>query len=95
VLQLQQEVFTEKSSFVSCLKLLGSAERETQREREREREREIGDIRTLNQEVFFGGFLSDWVDPLKCTVQAHGPLVKTSFKTPSLICRPSLEIQCR
>lgn len=61
----------------------------------REREREIGDIRTLNQEVFFGGFLSDWVDPLKCTVQAHGPLVKTSFKTPSLICRPSLEIQCR
>jgi hypothetical protein len=84
VLQLQQEVFTEKSSFVSCLKLLGSA----QREREREREREIGDIRTLNQEVFFRGFLSEWVDPLKCTLQAHGPLVKTSFKTPSLICRP-------
>jgi hypothetical protein len=82
VLQLQQEVFTEKSSFVSCLKLLGSAQRE------REREREIGDIRTLNQEVFFRGFLSEWVDPLKCTLQAHGPLVKTSFKTPSLICRP-------
>jgi hypothetical protein len=35
------------------------------------------------------------VDPLKCTLQAHGPLVKTSFKTPSLICRPWLEIQCR
>jgi hypothetical protein len=57
------------------------------RERETEREREIGDIRTLNQEAFFGVFLSDWVDPLKHTLQAHGPLVKTSFKTPSLICR--------
>ncbi len=79
---LQQEVFTEKSSFVSCLKLLCSAQRE------RDTEREIGDIRALNQEVFFGGFLSDWVDPLKRTLQAHGPLVKTSFKTPSLICRP-------
>jgi hypothetical protein len=55
---------------------------------QREREREIGDIRTLNQEVFLRGFLSEWVDPLKCTLQAHGPLVKTSFKTPSLICRP-------
>jgi hypothetical protein len=65
------------------------------RERERQREREIGDIRTLNQEVFFGVFLSDWVDPLKHTLQAHGPLVKTSFKTPSLICRSWLEIQCR
>jgi hypothetical protein len=57
-------------------------------QRERETERENGDIRTLNQEAIFGGFLSDWVDPLKHTLQAHDPLVKTSFKTPSLICRP-------